>query len=273
MEKYLKLKDGVELCYSYNVPENPKAIILIVHGFAEHMRRYDYVVDYFVSNNYGVYRFDLRAHGKSKPTLGHIDDFMDFVSDTDQMIDLIHKEYNKSEIYMLGHSMGGLITALYGIEHPEKLKGQIFSGAALNTLPSAKGFKGSIIGLGASLFPKMQMKNPINEDLCTVKQVYEDYISDPLILKKASFKFYDEFLNNGIVNLQNNIKDYNLPCLLTHGGGDNISPKQNSLDFYNNISSEDKEYKVYEGLYHEILNESDKDLVLKDMVDWLDERL
>lgn len=273
MEQYLKLRDGTELCYSYEVPKNPKAILLIVHGFAEHMRRYDYVVEKFVSNNYGVYRFDLRAHGKSKSTLGHIQNFNDFISDTDQMIDLISKENSLIPIYILGHSMGGLITALYGIDHGEKLKGQIFSGAALNTLPSAKGFMGNIMKLGARLLPNLQIKNPINEDLCSVKKVYQDYISDPLILKKASFKFYNEFLNTGINRLQKNIKNYNLPCLLTHGQDDKISPCENSLDFYNNISSKDKDYKIYKGLYHEILNEIDKDIVLDDMINWLDCRV
>lgn len=273
MEKYLKLKDGIELCYSKNIPKSPKAIILIVHGFAEHMRRYDYVVDKFVENNYGVYRFDLRAHGKSGSPLGHIENFHDFVNDTNQMVELIIKENKETSIFILGHSMGGLITALYGIEHPEKIKGQIFSGAALNTLPSSKGIKGNVIKVGARVIPKVQIKNPINEDLCTVKQVYQDYINDPLILKKASFNFYYQFLNDGIEKLQKNIKKYNLPCLLTHGEDDKISPSKNSLDFYNNISSKDKEYKVYKDLYHEILNELEKDLVLEDMILWLDKRV
>ena len=273
MEHYLKLKDDVELYYSFQVPKNPKAIILIVHGFAEHMRRYDYVVEKFVSHNYGVYRFDLRAHGKSKSELGHINDFNDFVEDTDQMVDLIKKDNDGTPLFILGHSMGGLITALYGIEYGNKLNGQIFSGAALNTLPSAKGLTGIVMGIGASIFPKIQIKNPINEDLCTLKQVYEDYINDPLILKKASFKFYNEFLITGVEKLKTNIKDYTLPCLLTHGGGDKISPSKNSQDFYNNISSTDKEIIIYDGLYHEILNENEKDKVLEDMVQWLDTRL
>ncbi len=273
MEEYLKLRDGIELCYNSEIPKNPKAIILIVHGFAEHMRRYDYVVDKFVSNNYGVYRFDLRGHGKSKSPLGHIDKFDDFVNDVDQMIDLIAEKRADTPIYILGHSMGGLITALYGLEHPERLKGQIFSGAALNTLPSSQGVKGNIMKAGASLLPHVKIKNPINDDLCSVKQVYQDYINDPLILKKASFKFYYEFLVTGIEKLQKNLKQYNLPCLLTHGESDNISPSKNSLDFYNGISSEDKEIKIYTGLYHEILNESEKDIVLQDMIRWLDDRV
>lgn len=273
MEGYLKLSDGIELYYSKEIPKSPKAIILIVHGFAEHMRRYDYVVDKFVKNNYGVYRFDLRAHGKSRSLLGHIEKFDDFISDTDQMVDLITKENSKESIFILGHSMGGLITALYGIEHPNKIKGQIFSGAALNTLPSSKGIMGNIMKVGAAILPKLQIKNPINEDLCRVKKVYEDYINDPLILKKASFNFYYEFLVIGIDKLQKNIKKYNLPCLLTHGEDDNISPSKNSLDFYNSISSEDKDYKIYKGLYHEILNELEKDLIMDDMIQWLDQRV
>lgn len=273
MDKYLKLRDGIELCYKSEIPKNPKAIILIVHGFAEHMGRYNYVVDKLVSNNYGVYRFDLRGHGKSKSPLGHLDKFNDFVSDTDQMIDLISSENTAVPIFIIGHSMGGLITALYGIEHPEKLKGQIFSGAALNTLPSSKGLNGYLIKMGASILPNIKIKNPINEDLCTVKQVYQDYINDPLILKKASFKFYYEFLVTGIEKLQKDIGLYNLPCLLTHGESDNISPTKNSMDFYNGISSKDKDYKIYKGLYHEILNELEKDQVLEDMIQWLDKRV
>ncbi len=273
MEEYLKLKDGTQLCFKKEIPYSPKAIILIVHGFAEHMRRYDYVVEKFVKNGYGVYRFDLRAHGKSKSIPGHINKFDDFIMDTNEMVDMIASENSEVNIFILGHSMGGLITALYGIEYPEKIKGEIFSGAALNTLPSSKGIQGNLIKVGASILPRMQIKNPINEDLCTVKQVYEDYINDPLILKKASFNFYYEFLVKGVEKLQNNIKKYNLPCLLTHGEADNISPCENSLDFYNNISSIDKDYKIYKGLYHEILNELDRDIILEDMIQWLDKRV
>lgn len=273
METYLKLRDGIELCYKSEIPESPKAIVLIIHGFAEHMGRYEYVVDKLVSSNYGVYRFDLRGHGQSKSSLGHIDKFNDLVLDTDEMVDLIEKENINIPIYMLGHSMGGLITALYGIEYPKKLKGQIFSGAALNTLPSSKGLMGYIIKAGARVLPKVKVNNPINEDLCSVKQVYQDYIKDPLVLKKASFNFYYEFLIVGIGILQKNMKNYNLPCFITHGEGDKISPSTASVDFYNGISSIDKDYKIYKDIYHEILNENEKDKVIEDMICWLDGRV
>jgi alpha-beta hydrolase superfamily lysophospholipase len=189
------------------------------------------------------------------------------------MVNLISSENKDIAIFMLGHSMGGLITALYGIAYPNRLRGQIFSGAALDILPSSKGIKQYVIKIGAIILPKVKIKNPINEEICSVKQVFTNYINDPLVLKEASFKFYYEFLKVGIDKFQNNIKYYNYPCFITHGELDNISPNKISMDFYNAIQSEDKNYKIYKGIYHEILNEIEKDQVIKDMIQWLDIRV
>lgn len=273
MENYIQMKDGVELLYKKDMIDDPKAIILINHGFAEHLLRYDYTAQRFLEAGYGVYRYDLRAHGRSKSKLGHIDSFNDFVGDSNEMVDLIIRENKDIPIFMLGHSMGGLITALYGAKYRDKLKGQLFSGAMLDYSPSVKGIRKPIFNFTNIFFKKLYIKNPVDDFICSDKDVYDDYMKDTLVLKKASLNFYVEFLINGVNTLNKDIKDYNYPFFMIHGEMDKIVPKEFSLSFYEKAPSKDKEIKIYEGLYHEILNEKIKDQIIEDMVNWLDKRI
>lgn len=273
MSSYLRLEDGVELFYQKDLPKDSKAIVLINHGFAEHLDRYDYISKSLNESGYGVYRYDLRGHGRTKFQKGHIKRFNNFILDADEMVDYIKKENKDLPVFMLGHSMGGLITALYGIKYPDKLKGQIFSGAALGTLPSGAGIKKYILELGNLLIPNKKIKNPIDKSLCSVEEVYTNYLNDPLVLKEATMNFYVEFLVNAVKILNMNKDKYNYPCLITHGEMDKVVPKELSVSFYEKINSRDKEIIIYDNLFHEILNEKEKDQVIDDIVQWLNNRV
>ena len=273
MGNYLKLRDNTELYLKRDLPENPTAIIVINHGFAEHLNRYDYVTKILNKANLGVYRYDLRGHGRTKSKKGYIEDFMDFVKDADEVVNLAKTENPDLPIFMLGHSMGGFITLCYGIDKPNKLKGQIFSGAAIRRLPVVNGIKGNIVKLLGRIIPNLSIKNNLSKDICSVKEVVDEYINDPLILKEAKLKFYSEFLIRGTDWIEKNIEKYEYPCLITHGEKDKIVPKEVSIYLYSKISSEDKEIKIYDNLYHEILNENEKDKVLSDIINWIYERV
>ena len=88
MENYINCDEKVKLFYRKDIPEGALANIIINHGFAEHLSRYDYVVEKLNSAKIGVYRYDLRGHGRSKGPKGHINSFMDFSEDADRMVDL-----------------------------------------------------------------------------------------------------------------------------------------------------------------------------------------
>ncbi|WFA09412.1 alpha/beta hydrolase [Tissierella sp. Yu-01] len=269
---FIKMRDGILLNYQKDLAKNPKGVILINHGFAEHLGRYDYVTKRLVDSGYNVYRYDLRGHGRSKSRLGHIEYFNDFIEDCDEMVELMIKENSGLPLFMLGHSMGGLITALYGVCYNDKLQGQIFSGAALGTLPSVARVK-KILPIATKFFRNVKVKNPIDDSLCGDREVFSAYLNDPLVLRKATMNFYVEFLINSIKIFNERVKEYNYPCLITHGKLDKIVPKELSISFFNSISSKDKEIKIYDGLYHEILNEKIKDHILNDMILWLDREL
>jgi acylglycerol lipase len=273
MEGQLNMRDGTNIYYAKDIPENPKAIVVIVHGFAEHFRRYEYVKGKLNLKGYGVYRFDNRGHGKSEGDRGDIKNFMDFVFDADEVVDLARYEDPSLPIFMLGHSMGGFITALYGIEFPNKLKGQILSGAAVRKAPQVEGMKGAFCQFLNIFIPKMRIRNDLSELICTDKDVVENYINDPLVLKDATLRFYMQILIAGTKCIERNIDKYCYPCLIMHGGDDKIVPKESSQYFYDNISSKDKTIKIYDGLYHEIMNEKEKDHVIDDMINWLEQKL
>ena len=142
MENFLECRDGVKLFYRKDIPKGAIANIIINHGFAEHCDRYDYVAKKLNEEKIGVYRYDLRGHGRSQSKKGHIKSFMDFVNDGDEMVSLIKEEYPELPLFMLGHSMGGFITCLYGIKYARRWVGQSFSGAAGKRLPQVEGIKG-----------------------------------------------------------------------------------------------------------------------------------
>ena len=273
MESYLKVRDGIELRYKKDIIDEAKAVILINHGFAEHLGRYDYVAKEFNKSGYSVYRYDLRGHGKTKSTKGHIESYEDFIEDCNEMVNLVKSENKELKVFMLGHSMGGFVTCAYGLRYPNVLEGQILSGAAVNTLPAAKGIRSNLIK-GLARFAKMKMiKNIVENDICSVEQVVIDYKNDPLVLKEATANLFAQFLVHGREYINENIRDYKYPCLIVHGEKDKIVPREIGQYLYDNISSKDKEIKIYDDLYHEILNENNKDEIIGDMVNWLDGRV
>ena len=111
-------KPGVELFTAVDEVENAKGVVLIVHGLAEHLGRYDLVTQELNGAGYTVYRFDNQGHGRSGGERGYLDDFNLFLDDTDILVEKIRAEQYGLPIFMLGHSMGGFITAGYGVKYP-----------------------------------------------------------------------------------------------------------------------------------------------------------
>lgn len=268
MQNYFNTFDNTKLFYVKDIPDNPRAIILIVHGIAEHSKRYEYVKNKFLIENYGVYRFDLRGHGKSEGKRGYVHSFKDFIKDVDTIVDLIKSENPDLPLYILGHSMGGFITACYGIAHGDKINGEILSGAATGKVKLS-------LKLKSIRFPYIlqgRVPNNLYNFISKNPKVVENYIKDKLVLKYTTARLNLQIVDKGVKWIKNNIKSYKLPCLILHGQDDHIVSSSCSTNFYNNIESKDKEIKIYKGLYHEILNEDCKDHILNDIFCWLNKR-
>lgn len=165
--------------------------------------------------------------------------------------------------------MGGFIAAGYGVKYPNKLKGAILSGAATILLPVFADLQ----NVDFDKNPRVKAPNALSSIICRDKAVVEDYENDPLVLKETNEKLLGETFVRGPEWLQKNVEKYNYPCLILHGGDDRIVTNEASKWFYKEISSDDKEIKLYEDFFHEILNEKEKDIVINDIKEWLDKRI
>lgn len=272
-ENIIKSSKDVNIFYRKDIPDNLRGIVVIVHGFAEHSGRYDYFVEKLNQNGFGCYRFDNRGHGKSGGNSLDLEDYNDFANDADLLVQKAKSEFTNLPIFMFGHSMGGFITALYGEKFKDKLNGQILSGAATDEPLQSSAMLKLVINIGNKIFPKLRVKNDLSALISRDNAVIDKYRKDPLIHDKATIRFFKQFIVEGITYLKTNAKEYYYDCLILHGKDDKIISYKSSENFYNNISSKNKKIKIYDNLYHEILNENEKDLVINDITAWLEDKV
>ena len=262
-----KVRDGVCLYMEKHLVDNPKSTIIIVHGLGENQGRYEWVTKQLNSNGYSVYRYDHRGHGRSGCKRGYAKHFSVIINDLDEIVDYVKKE-EKTDVYLLGHSMGGFIVNNYGSHHSDKLKGIISSaapGIILNMVKILSKVPFKLIGW-------VNYKNALGGALSHDPQVPVDYESDPYNLKKFKIRLLGTMFIEGVRDLQANIKNFNCPVLYLHGTGDEIVEYQSTEWLYANNPTTDKSKVLYDGMYHEILNEVEKAKVMNDILDWLNNR-
>ncbi len=260
---------NISLFTAKNSVLHPQGMVLILHGLAEHLGRYDHVAASLNDAGYSTCRYDHRGHGRSGGERGYLEDFNLLIEDADRMVDAIRAENPGVPLFMLGHSMGGFVAAVYGIRFPEKLQGQIFSGAAFTAVPMARRLKRMKALLPARIVIPAFMKH----FLCRNKAVVQDYARDPLVLRKLPRTMLKEVFLTGAGWLTENIASHRLPCLILNGGSDKLVPPGVAQFFYDHTSARDKTLRIYPGMFHEILNETDNETVFTDIRTWLKKRI
>ncbi len=260
---------GIDLWVRKDPVKTARAVVIIVHGICEHSGRYDHVAAFLNGFGCSVYRFDHRGHGLSGGQRGYVDRYGDFVDDADRIVSIAKEDFPDIPAFMLGHSMGGFVTALYGIEHPDRLAGQILSGAAVTLSPLLQGME----DFDYNATPLAPIPNSLSDLVCRDPEVVKAYMEDPLTLKEFTTKLMGEVLITGVKKLVSEMGRYAYPCLILHGGADQIVSPDASRYFYDHIASKDKQIKIYDGLYHEILNEPEKQMVMNDIRAWLEPRI
>ncbi len=271
--QFITTAQGIKIYYRQKMPTRPKAIVIVSHGYAEHSGFYISLMEFLVSKGYGIYALDHRGHGRSEEERGHLEKFEFYIEDMDALVDYIQGQHMGLPLYLFGHSMGGLISFSYGILHPGKIQGQVFSGAALERPEGTEwipnwSFKWVKRCLNRyKVYPVLSRRGTRNMEI----RKYSG--GDPLVLKYATAGFFSEFIGRGVQFAQENAARFSSPCLFLHGTDDRIIPHKSSSNIFEKISSEDKELKLYEGLYHELVQEPEREEVMKDILTWLDERV
>lgn len=268
-------KDGAKLFEQWWLPENPKAAVAIVHGYSEHSGRYAHVAESFVKQGYAVYSYDHRAHGQSEGENTFIRSFDDFVDDFDLFMQHIQPKIGSLPFFVLGHSMGGLITSLYmASRRPlvETVKGVVLTGPYLQVNDNVHPWLVRLSSVIGTLFPKLPTIGLDYTLISRDPEMLERHQADPLIYRgKMPARTGAEF-NRAIQQIQGTMEKIIAPLLVMHGGADQIAMVSGSHQLYARATNQDKTLKIYDGLYHEILNEIEREEVKADIIAWMDER-
>lgn len=266
--------NDISLYSQYWLPEgHPRAVIALVHGFGEHSGRYMNVVDYMVSNQYGVYGYDLRGHGNSPGQRGHIDTWVEYRIDLLKFLKMIEVQQLGCPIFLMGHSMGALIALDFILSENEKLAGAIISGAPIDPVGVAKPYLVALARILSRIYPRFPIDLGLDHDaISRIPSVVRSYKEDPLVHGKVSARWGTESLS-AVESVKMQGENIHIPFLMIHGEADRLNSAEGAKRFFDQIRIHDKEFICYPAGYHELHNDLDYEKVLSDLLDWINRHM
>lgn len=267
--------DGIKLYLQAWMPERSDAAILIVHGLGEHSSRYAHFAKKLVDRNIAVFTFDGRGHGKSsmpKPT-AYFSSYEDYLKDIDALFGKVKNYVPDAPVFIFGHSMGGGLVAAYSLKYKPQADGIILSAAALKPADNVSKGLIAISSIVSKIAPKLKVlqldSSMISHDPLEVKK----YNEDPLVYSKAIPARTGYELLKMIREIESKSSEFQYSVLMMHGTGDQLTNPKGTEEFFRNIASKDKTFHRYPDLYHELINEYEKEEIMEDILKWLTERI
>ena len=248
-----------------------RGTVILVHGFNSHSGYFEWPAQQFAASGFAAYALDHRGRGKSEGERYYVDKFTDWLEDLDKLVAIARSENTSVPVFMLGHSVGGVIASSYVFEHQTEIAGLVCESFALDVgLPNLV----QLALEGAShLIPHLPLYSLKNEIFSRDPAVVAQMNNDPLIAnEKQPAETASEVLK-AAARLKENMPDFKVPVFIIHGTDDKATRPEGSQYFYDNVGSSDKTLKLYEGGYHDLLNDIDKEIVMADILEWVNERV
>lgn len=268
--------DGQKLYCQAWIPEEYKAGVLILHGLAEHSGRYAHVAEALNAAGYAVYTFDGRGHGKSaeggKPQ-GYVESYEPYFKDIDALLKKAQGNVEDKPFFLIGHSMGGALAADYTIRYQPQLSGVLLSGAAVKPGDDVTPFIAWLTKFLSGFLPKLAVSPVASSSISRHPDIVASYDTDPLNYRGGTRVRTGAGILSMMDHIRANGAKISQPILIMHGTADKITSYEGSQLLHDLVSSNDKTLKFYDGLYHEIMNEPERDEVIADMIAWMDARL
>lgn len=242
----------------------PIGEVLLVHGLAEHYGRYEHVAAALTRAGFGATFVELRGHGGSEGRRGHVDRWRQYEDDLRAAAATIEGPFS-----IVAHSMGGLV-AMSALEagFDREIKGVVLSNPLLGVAVQAPLIKVKAAGLLSRILPKLPLSNELDvQDISRDPEVVRAYEQDPKVYSTITPRWYTECLE-AQTRVLAAAGRYTTPLLVLLGTGDRICAHAVASAFAGQYGA-DKKVLAYEGYYHELFNEPEKDAVLEDMVGWL----
>jgi alpha-beta hydrolase superfamily lysophospholipase len=269
IEETVTTTDGLRLYLRRHEHPTARGEILLVHGFGEHSGRYVELTKHLIANDYSVTAYDHRGHGLSDGLPGHVESFSEYDDDLAKMVSSIKGRSSVNSVFVIGHSMGGLIALRYAARKGAEISGLVVSAPLIDVAVPVPAHKLMIARVGARMAPRMRLDNEINPSyLSRDPEVGRAYAADPLVNRKVSAKWFSEAKQamHEAVEWASEIK---IPVLVMHGTDDRFASVEATQKIFERIGSTDKELTILSGYYHELFNEPERQDIFKRVTKWL----
>jgi lysophospholipase len=262
---------GVEIFWQAWRADDPRATLVLAHGLSEHSGRYEHVAAGLNARGYSLWALDHRGHGRSQGERALIERFDEVVTDLDSMVDLAAEELPGRKPVLVGHSMGGCVATGYASRHAEKLAALVLSNplATIKTAPRT-------VAVGRLLSRVLPRVGVYTVDPVGVSRDPEEvrkYVADPLNFHGRVPARTVAQLGDEVATFPERAGQITVPTLIMYSTTDPIVAPEGSEMLADRIGSDDVTLRNWEGLLHELLNEPERDEVIGEIADWLDERV
>jgi alpha-beta hydrolase superfamily lysophospholipase len=269
-EGFLNSADHLRLYWQRYTPPAPRATVAILHGGGDHSGRYPAITAAVVRAGFQAALVDFRGHGQSDGRRWHVDAFSDYLSDLDAFVAKLSQDGVAGEqLYVVAHSQGALVAALWGLSRGQHVRGFVLSSPYFRLAlrpPLAK-------VLGARLAGKVVPWLPVStgldvEDLTSDPELQRWTDRDPLYGRATTPRWFDE-AGKAQLEVLRRAPEFRAPVLVLAAGADRIADAAAARAFVDAAGSSDKRLEVYAGFRHEIFNEVERDRPIAEAVAWL----
>ncbi|MHA2426097.1 MAG: alpha/beta hydrolase [Candidatus Thorarchaeota archaeon] len=266
--------DGTTMLLRIWKPDgDPKAIVLGLHGLGSHSGRLAYLGERFTSQGYAFYAPDLRAFGTFPGRKGHVESFDEYTDDIESLVAYLKLLHHDKKLFLFGHSLGGVFITHYVVKHPGEADGILIPAPAVSERLKVGKAARAIASFLSKLNVKIYIDNGLDHELISRNpEIVKDNREDPLRFDKATPRFAIEGLKASR-DAFDSASRITVPVLIQQSGEDLILIPERNKEFFDNIASEDKTWKLYPGLYHEPYHEEGCEEVFSDMFEWLEKKL
>ena len=265
----LQVPGGVRYTQCWLPDSGIRAIVMLCHGIAEHCGRYRELISSLSTAGCGVYAVDHIGHGRSPGLRCYIDSFDELVDPIVSLRSYIKNHHPETPVFVLGHSMGGLIALTYALRDSHRISGCIVSGPAIAPPEPIPLVQRWLIRLLSRFLPRLGALKLDASGISRDPEVIAAYRNDPLVYTGSIRARMLAELISASERLIERLPEIKLPILALHGGDDQLTAPEGSQLLFDNCQSEDKQLHIYPGLYHEIFNEKEKRSIYKTVVEWL----
>ena len=263
--------DGLTVYHQAWLPDgDPKAVVLLLHGLAEHSGRYTHVATALTDAGYAVHALDHRGHGKSDGKRTYVKSYADYQRDILQFRCLVEQQHPGLPLFVLGHSMGGNLALGQVLDHQAGVRGMALSAPALApgaSLSPAKIKLAKLVGkIAPGLRPEALSADAISRDPAVVAA----YVADPLVFNGKITVGAAAALLGSMEAFPPRYPELRLPILLQQGTSDALVDISGTRQLETGAVNATVTTHYYDGLYHEIFNEPEHAAVIADTIAWLD---